>query len=104
MVTIEGPRFSTRAESHMFRTLSANVINMSIAPECALTNEAGLPYTAVAISTDYDCWNKDKAPVTWQDILKIFAENAQKVTNLLLHVIHTLTPDMLAGPEAMQGA
>lgn len=98
VVTIEGPRFSTRAESHMFRTLGADVINMSIAPECALANEAGLPYAAVAMSTDYDCWKEDEAPVTWQEILKIFAENAQKVTSLLLHVIQGLTPEALAAP------
>ena len=98
VVTIEGPRFSTRAESHMFRTLGADVINMSIAPECALANEAGLPYAAVAMSTDYDCWKEDEAPVTWQEILKIFAENAQKVTSLLLHVIRGLTPGALAAP------
>ena len=99
VVTIEGPRFSTRAESHMFRTLGADVINMSIAPECALANEAGLPYAAVAMSTDYDCWKEDELPVTWQQILKIFAENAQKVTSLLLHVIRGLRSDVVAPAE-----
>ena len=52
MVTIEGPRFSTKAESHMFRSWGADVINMSIAPEAALANEADIPYAAVAMSTD----------------------------------------------------
>ena len=99
VVTIEGPRFSTRAESHMFRTLGADVINMSIAPECALANEAGLPYAAVAMSTDYDCWKEDELPVTWQQILKIFAENAQKVTSLLLHVIRGLRSEVVAPAE-----
>lgn len=90
VVTIEGPRFSTRAESNMFRTWGADVINMSIAPECALSNEAGLPYGAVAMSTDYDCWKLDEAPVTWEDILQIFRQNAEKVTRLLLEVIGRL--------------
>ncbi len=103
VVTIEGPRFSTRAESHMFRALGADVINMSIAPECALANEAGVPYAAVAMSTDYDCWKEDEPPVTWQDILKIFAENAQKVTSLLLHVIRGLEPGILAAPAGPEG-
>ncbi len=87
VVTIEGPRFSTRAESNMFRTWGADVINMSIAPECALANEAEIPYAAVAMSTDYDCWKQDEEPVTWQGVLKIFSENVEKVTNLLTLII-----------------
>lgn len=83
VVTIEGPRFSTRAESRMFRAWGADVINMSIAPECALANEAGLPYAAVAMSTDYDCWKQDEEPVTWEAVLEIFSLNVEKVTNLL---------------------
>ncbi len=90
VVTIEGPRFSTRAESHMFRAWGADVINMSVAPECILANEAGLPYAAVAMSTDYDCWKTDEAPVTWDDILAIFQQNAEKVTKLLVEVIGRL--------------
>ncbi len=87
VVTIEGPRFSTRAESHMFRAWGADVINMSIAPECILANEAALPYAAVAMSTDYDCWKTDEAPVTWDDILAIFQQNSEKVTRLLVEAI-----------------
>lgn len=84
VVTIEGPRFSTKAESHMFRAWGADIINMSIAPEAILANEAGLPYAAVAMSTDYDCWKTDEEPVTWDDILKIFGQNVDKVTRLLI--------------------
>ncbi len=87
VVTIEGPRFSTRAESRMFRLWGADVINMSIAPECILANEIGLPYAAVAMSTDYDCWKTDEAPVTWEEILHIFNLNAEKVTRLLVESI-----------------
>lgn len=87
VVTIEGPRFSTKAESHMFRQWGADIINMSIAPECALANEAGIPYAAVAMSTDYDCWKDDEEPVTWEAILEIFGKNVKKVTDLLLEVI-----------------
>ncbi|MBU0762124.1 MAG: MTAP family purine nucleoside phosphorylase, partial [Candidatus Altiarchaeota archaeon] len=56
VVTIEGPRFSTVAESKMFRLWGADVINMSVATEVALANELKIPYAAVAMSTDYDCW------------------------------------------------
>jgi 5'-methylthioadenosine phosphorylase len=87
VVTIEGPRFSTIAESHMFRAWGADVINMSIAPEAILANESKIPYAAVAMSTDYDCWKTDEEPVTWEAILKIFKENVTKVTDLLVNSI-----------------
>ena len=87
VVTIEGPRFSTRAESNMFRIWGADVINMSIAPETILANEAGIPYAAVAMSTDYDCWKEDEAPVTWEEILEIFGKNVDSVIALLTNAI-----------------
>jgi 5'-methylthioadenosine phosphorylase len=87
VVTIEGPRFSTRAESEMFRIWGADVINMSIAPETILANEAGIPYAAVAMSTDYDCWKDDEVPVTWAEILEIFGKNVNNVIALLTTVI-----------------
>jgi 5'-methylthioadenosine phosphorylase len=87
VVTIEGPRFSTRAESRMFRMWGADVINMSVAVEAALANEAGIPYAAVAMSTDYDCWKEDETPVSWDGIIEVFQANVEKVTKLLLAVI-----------------
>jgi 5'-methylthioadenosine phosphorylase len=90
VVTIEGPRFSTRAESHMFRAWGADIINMSIAPECSLANEAGIPYATVAMSTDYDCWKEDEEPVTWDQIVAIFEQNVEKVVNLLVTTIAKL--------------
>lgn len=87
VVTIEGPRFSTRAESNMFRIWGADVINMSTAPEAILANELGIPYAAVAMSTDYDCWKTDEAPVSWGDILKVFNSNVNHMIDLLVNVI-----------------
>jgi len=87
VITIEGPRFSTRAESEMFRIWGADVINMSIAPETILVNEAGIPYAAVAMSTDYDCWKDDEVPVTWDEILEIFGKNVNNVIALLTNAI-----------------
>ena len=87
VITIEGPRFSTRAESEMFRIWGADVINMSIAPETILANEAGIPYAAIAMSTDYDCWKDDEAPVTWEEILDVFAKNVDNVIALLTNAI-----------------
>jgi 5'-methylthioadenosine phosphorylase len=89
VITIEGPRFSTRAESKMLRILGADIVNMSIAPEASLANEAGIPYAAIALSTDYDSWKHDESPVTWEDILKVFNENVSHVTNLLIHILQT---------------
>ena len=87
VVTIEGPRFSTRAESNMFRLWGADVINMSTAPECILANELSLPYAAIAMSTDYDCWKTDEAPVTWEEVLKVFQQNVKNVIRLITNTI-----------------
>jgi len=87
VVTIEGPRFSTRAESRMFRMWGADVINMSIATEASLANEAGIPYAAVAMSTDYDCWKEDEEVPPWQEILAVFEKNADNVIKLLVNAV-----------------
>ena len=84
VVSIEGPRFSTRAEANMFRMWGADIINMSIAPEAILANEIGLPYASIAMSTDYDCWKTDEEPVTWEAVLEIFNQNVHNVIDLLL--------------------
>jgi 5'-methylthioadenosine phosphorylase len=90
LITIEGPRFSTRAESRMFRAWGADIINMSVATEAALANEAGVPYAAVAMSTDYDSWKDDEEPVSWQAVLEVFARNVSSVTRLLVDVVTKL--------------
>ena len=83
IVTIEGPRFSTRAESKMFRLWGADIINMSIAPEAALANETDIPYAVIAMSTDYDSWREDEEAVRWEEVLKVFRENVHNVTELI---------------------
>lgn len=87
VITIEGPRFSTRAESKMFKSWGADVINMSIAPEVTLANELSIPYAAIAMSTDYDCWKSDEKPVTWEQVLEIFNKNADNVKKVLINAI-----------------
>ncbi len=87
VISIEGPRFSTRAESNMFRLWGADVINMSTAPEVILANEIGLPYAAVAMSTDYDCWKTDEEAVTWEAVLEIFNQNVHNVIDLILRTL-----------------
>jgi 5'-methylthioadenosine phosphorylase len=90
IVTIEGPRFSTRAESRMFRMWGADIINMSTAPEACLAVEANIPYAAIAMSTDYDCWNESEEPVTGAAVLAVFRKNIQLMITLLQHAINTL--------------
>lgn len=87
VVTIEGPRFSTKAESRMFRSWGADIINMSTCPEVILANELGIRYQAIAMSTDYDCWKDDEAPVSFEMILERMAQNSEKVKKLLITVI-----------------
>ena len=83
MVTIEGPRFSTRAESRMFQAWGGDVINMSTVPEVVLAREAGICYAAIAMSTDYDCWHESKEAVTIDMIMKTMAGNAEHVNRIL---------------------
>jgi 5'-methylthioadenosine phosphorylase len=87
VVTIEGPRFSTKAESFMFRKLGADVINMSTVPEVVLAREAGICYQTIAMSTDYDCWKEGEEPVTWAMILSIMKKNAENVKGLIVETI-----------------
>ncbi|MBN1199670.1 MAG: MTAP family purine nucleoside phosphorylase, partial [Bacteroidales bacterium] len=87
VISIEGPRFSTRAESLMFKAFGADVINMTIAPEAILAAEAGIPYAAVALSTDYDAWKTDETPVTWDEVVTIFNHNVKHISHLILNVI-----------------
>lgn len=87
IVTIEGPRFSTRAESRMFRQWEADVINMSTVPEVVLAREAGICYATIAMSTDYDCWHESECAVTWEMIAQVMNKNVENVKTLLFEVI-----------------
>jgi len=87
VVSIEGPRFSTRAESRMFRLCGGDVINMTIATECALAKEAGIPYACIALVTDYDCWKEDETDVTWQAVLEAFNKRLPELKNILFETL-----------------
>lgn len=87
IVTIEGPRFSSRAESRMFRQWGGDLINMTTCPEVVLAKEAGLLYGAVAMATDYDCWRESCDSVNVADVLKTFGENVVKVKSILVHAV-----------------
>ncbi|MFH0811656.1 MAG: S-methyl-5'-thioadenosine phosphorylase [Pseudomonadota bacterium] len=87
VITIEGPRFSTRAESRMFRQWGADIINMSTVPEAVLAREASICYATIAMSTDYDCWHESECMVTWEMIAEVMAKNVENVKKLLFEVI-----------------
>ena len=87
VITIEGPRFSTKAESHMFRGFGADIINMSTVPEVILARELGICYQGIAMSTDYDCWKEDEEPVTWEMIVAVMNKTADKVKRLIIKAL-----------------
>lgn len=91
VLTIEGPRFSTKAESLMFQRFGADVINMSTVPEVVLASELGIPYQVIAMVTDYDCWRENEESVSFDLILKRMRENSEKVKRLLIKTIAKLT-------------
>jgi 5'-methylthioadenosine phosphorylase len=90
VVTIEGPRFSTRAESRMLRLLGGDIVNMSTVPEVVLAREAGLCYATVAMSTDYDSWHESEEPVTWEMIVNTMNQNVENVKKVFFDVIGRL--------------
>ena len=87
IITIEGPRFSTKAESNLFRSWGIDVVNMSTVPEVILANELQIPYQAIAMATDYDCWREGEEAVTWAMIVERMKGDAERVKRLLVAII-----------------
>ena len=90
IAVIEGPRFSSKAESFMYKKLGSEIIGMTTVPECSLAKEVGIPYASIAMSTDYDCWRENTEPVTFEMVLKTMAENAEKVKKILVKGIEKI--------------
>ena len=90
VITIEGPRFSTRAESKLWQQWNADVINMSTVPECILAREIGLCYAVICMATDYDCF-KEGREVNIDEVFKVFKKNAENVKKLLIGVLPKIT-------------
>jgi len=102
LIVIEGPRFSTRAESFLFKSWNAHIIGMTAVPEAVLAREAELPYMSIAMVTDYDVW-KD-SHVTLDQVMKTMGENVEKVKQLLLDMIPKISDDKQPEHSALQGA
>lgn len=93
VITIEGPRFSTRAESNLYRSWKADVINMTTAPEVIICNELSLPYASIAICTEYDSWRTDTPSPTPSEIMEIIDANRDRLIQILTHAIKKLKSD-----------
>ena len=89
-LVMEGPQFSSRAESHLYRSWGCDVIGMTNMPEAKLAREAEMCYATVAMITDYDCWHEDHDDVTIESVIKIVQENADKARALIKSVVPKL--------------
>lgn len=104
VITVEGPRFSTRAESRMFREWGADIINMSTVPEVVLAREAEICYAVIALSTDYDCWRESDEAVSWEMIVARMKEFSGNFRRLVLEAIPRITDTDCPCRTALRGA
>jgi len=86
-VVMEGPQFSTLAESNLYRSWKADVIGMTNMPEAKLAREAELRYASISMVTDYDCWHPDHENVNVQQVIKVLLSNAAKAKNVIKNLI-----------------
>jgi len=89
-VCIEGPQFSTRAESHLFRSWGVSVIGMTNLPEARLAREAEMGYATIALATDYDCWHEEEEAVSVESVMAVLRDNAEKAKVLIRNYVETL--------------
>ena len=88
-LVMEGPQFSSLAESKLYRSWKADVIGMTNMPEAKLAREAEIRYCTVAMVTDFDCWHPDHGEVDVPTVIKILKQNAQNAQNMILEIIKT---------------
>jgi 5'-methylthioadenosine phosphorylase len=96
-VCIEGPQFSTRAESRLYRSWGVSVIGMTNMPEAKLAREAELPYATIAVATDYDCWHDTQEDVTVEAVLAVLNKSLDTTKRVLVELA-TLLPDPQKSP------
>lgn len=96
-VCMEGPQFSTRAESLMYRNFGAHVIGMTNLPEAKLAREAELPYASLAMATDYDCWHHSEEVVTVEAVIAVLHKNVDLAKNTIRELVNRL-PDPSQSP------
>lgn len=89
-ICIDGPQFSTRAESNLYRAWGCHIVGMTNATEAKLAREAGLCYASVCFVTDYDCWKTDEEPVTVEQVLAVLQANATKAKDIVAAIVGRL--------------
>ena len=89
-ITIEGPRFSTRAESHLFRAWGISIIGMTTSPEVFLAREAELCYASLAHITDYDVWHLSEEPVNVEMVVRTLVQNTEAALNIIRSLVASL--------------
>ncbi len=90
LITIEGPRFSSRGESHTFRRWGMDLVNMTTCPEAFLAREAEICYAVVNAISDYDCWHESKEPVTVETVIELLARNADLAKRAISEAVRQL--------------
>ncbi|MDD9968264.1 MAG: S-methyl-5'-thioadenosine phosphorylase [Myxococcales bacterium] len=96
-ICIDGPQFSSRAESELYRSWGASVIGMTNLPEAKLAREAELPYATLAMATDYDCWHESEEDVTVDAVVAVLKRNAELAKQIIGKLANSL-PDPAASP------
>ena len=92
-ICMEGPAFSSRAESLLYRSWGADVIGMTNAQEAKLAREAEMAFASIALATDYDCWHVSESEVNVEDIIKVMHENVETARRIIVETLRNLPPD-----------
>jgi 5'-methylthioadenosine phosphorylase len=97
-LVMEGPQFSTRAESHLYRSWGCHVIGMTAMPEAKLCREAELPYATIGMVTDYDCWREEEEAVDVAQVIAQLQGNAGQARAMLVHLLRSLPEERTPSP------
>ena len=100
-ICMEGPAFSSRAESLLYRSWGADVIGMTNAQEAKLAREAEMSFASIALATDYDCWQVSESEVNVEDIIKVMHDNVETARRIIVETLKNLPPDF---PNSQQDA
>ena len=94
---MEGPQFSTRAESRLYRSWGAHVIGMTNLQEAKLAREAEICFSTLALATDYDCWNQAASDVEIESVLKVLTQNVELAQRTISRAVATLSDEQVCG-------
>ena len=104
-ICMEGPQFSTRAESNLYRSWGVDVIGMTNFPEARLAREAELPYATLAMATDFDCWHEGHEAVTVEAVIQVMQSNVTKAKEIIVELAKNVpNPNGRPATHALQAA